>query len=96
MEKIIEKILKTLKVDLADEFYRNFSHDGFFSNKWKQKRDSSTSHLIKTDALRYSITAWIEGNAIIFMSATKYSAIHNKGGDIKITPTRQRFFWTKM
>lgn len=93
MQNLTAQILRDAKVELLDEFDRNFSRGGFFSKPWPPKRDGSASHLIKTGKLRRSIRATISGNAITFTSSEPYSAIHNEGGDITVTAQMRKYFW---
>ena len=37
----------------------------------------------------------ISGNSITFSSDLPYAALHNEGGDIRVTPRMRRFFWAK-
>jgi phage gpG-like protein len=89
MEKIIEKILEDLKVELAEKFDSNFSRGGFFGDRWKPKKDGSASRLIKSGALRRSIKSKIEGDTIVFTSSKPYAAAHNEGVD-KIVTVRSK------
>lgn len=90
---IIATILKDLKVELLDKFDRNFSKGAFFSKKWPPKRDGTATHLNNTGTLRRSIKANIHGDCITFTSSTPYSAIHNEGGTITVTPKMKKYFW---
>ena len=36
--KIIEKILRDIKVELTDEFDKNFERKAFFSKPWEQRK----------------------------------------------------------
>lgn len=91
--KIIKTILKDLKVELTEKFDNNFSRGGFFGKKWQNRRDGKPSHLNNTGTLRRSIKATINGNTLTFTSSTPYSAIHNEGGEIIVTPQMKRYFW---
>lgn len=93
MQNLTTQILRDIKVELLDEFDRNFSRAGFFSKPWPPKRDGSASHLIKTGKLRRSIRATVSGNAVTFTSSEPYSAIHNEGGDITVTAQMRKYFW---
>lgn len=85
MDKLLNKILKDLKVELTDKFDKNFSQGGFFGNRWKPKKDGSASHLIKRGTLRRSIKSRIEGDSIVFTSSTPYAAAHNEGVSRNVT-----------
>ena len=80
MDKLQQKILKDLKIELSEKFDKNFSQGGFFGNRWKPKKDGSASHLVRRGTLRRSITAHIDGDTILFTSSTPYAAVHNEGG----------------
>ena len=60
MSKVISQILRDIKVELSDEFDRNFERQGFFSERWKRSRRSTAgggATLIDTGKLRRSITS---------------------------------------
>ncbi|MDD4395679.1 MAG: phage virion morphogenesis protein [Bacteroidales bacterium] len=90
---IITQILKDLKVELTEKFDNNFSRGGFFGKKWPNRRDGKPSHLNNTGTLRRSIKSTISGSTLTFTSSTPYSAIHNEGGEIVVTPKMKRYFW---
>jgi len=85
MDKIAQKIIKDLKLELTDKFDQNFSQGGFFGNRWKPKKNGNPSHLIKSGALRRSIQSHIEDGAIVFTSSTPYAAAHNEGVNKRVT-----------
>jgi len=95
MEKLLEKVLKDLRVELVDKFDSNFSAGGFFGNRWKSKQDGSASHLVNSGALRQSIQSRVEGDSIVFTSSKPYAIIHNDGGEITVTEKMRKFFWAK-
>mgnify|MGYP006994295495 CR=1 FL=1 len=86
IQKIIRNILNDVRVELSDEFDRNFERQAFFNEAW-QRRSSPTrpggSILITTDS------------STTFCSTLPYAAIHNDGGEIKVTARMKRFFWYK-
>ena len=97
-DNIIRKILRDIEVELGDEFDQNFERQVFFSEAW-QRRKSPTrpgGHiLVDTGDLRRSITSRITPNSIIFRSDHPAAAIHNEGGEIKVTAKMKRFFRAK-
>ncbi len=98
IKKVILDSLQDVKIELTDEFDRNFQREGFFSEKWKRRRydpDPDRAVLQKTGSLRKSIISVIEDNKIIFTSSLPYSAIHNEGGTIVVTRRMKGFFWHK-
>ncbi|MEG1540026.1 MAG: phage virion morphogenesis protein, partial [Muribaculaceae bacterium] len=79
---LMRNIMSDIKVELCDEFDRNFTRKAFFNKKWvppkKPKRRGSL--LITTGAMRRSIRATIRGHSLCFSSAKPYTALHNSGG----------------
>lgn len=98
IQKIIRNILNDVRVELSDEFDRNFERQAFFNEVW-QRRSSPTrpggSILIDTGKLRQSISSRTTDSSITFCSTLPYAAIHNEGGEIKVTARMKRFFWHK-
>lgn len=98
MKQVIRNILKDIRVELSDEFDRNFERQGFFSEAW-QRRKSPTrpggSILIDTGTLRKSIHSRLTDTSITFYSDVPYAEIHNDGGEITVTEKMKRFFWHK-
>lgn len=97
MERLIQLILKDIKVELSDEFDRNFTRQAFFTEKWARRRSPSArgdrSILTDTGALRRSIGSRISGDSITFSSDLPYAAIHNEGGEITVTRRMKSYFW---
>lgn len=75
-------ILNDLRVELSEEFDRNFERKAFFSDKWKPRAYDypKGSLLLVTGAMRRSTQGRVEGNGVRFSSALAYTAIHNEGG----------------
>lgn len=92
-------ILDDLRVELSDEFDRNFERKAFFSEKWKPRAHDYQrgSLLMVSSALRRSIKANAETleSGVRFSSAMAYASIHNEGGEIAVTPKMKRFFWAR-
>lgn len=97
-QRIIRNILNDMRVELSDEFDRNFERQGFFNEAW-QRRSSPTrpggSILIDTGKLRQSISSRSTDSSITFFSDLPYASIHNDGGEIKVTARMKRYFWHK-
>lgn len=75
-------ILSDMRVELSEEFDKNFERKAFFSDKWKQRqyKNPKGSLLLVTGTLRRSIRAEVQGNGVRFTSAVPYASIHNEGG----------------
>lgn len=95
---IIRKILRDIRVDLASEFDRNFEREAFFATAWQRRRSPMRQGghiLVNSGNLRRSIKATSDANSVTFSSSRPYAAIHNDGGEIKVTAKMKRFFWHK-
>lgn len=80
-------ILKDMRVELADEFDKNFQRKAFFSDAWKPRKDPKAlgSLLVVTGAMRRSIKSEVVGHAVRFSSSLPYTTIHNEGGKGTLT-----------
>lgn len=97
-DMIIRKILSDIRVDLASEFDRNFERQAFFASAWQRHHSpmKQGKHiLVNTGNLRRSIKARSDASSVTFSSDLPYAAIHNEGGEIKVTARMKRFFWHK-
>ena len=80
-------ILKDMRVELKDEFDRNFERKAFFSDAWKPRKDPKAlgSLLVVTGAMRRSIKAEVADHGVRFSSSLPYTTIHNEGGKGTLT-----------
>lgn len=95
---IMQRILKDVRVELADEFDKNFERQGFFSEAWQRRKSPlrpGRAVLTDTGALRRSIRSRMTEDSIVFYTDLPYAAIHNEGGEIKVTRKMKRYFWHK-
>lgn len=77
-------MLKDLRVELADEFNRNFQRKAFFSEKWKPRqprKKARGSLLVVTGTMRRSIRSEVTEDGVRFSSAVPYAAAHNEGAE---------------
>lgn len=98
MQRVIRNILKDIKVELTDEFDKNFERQGFFSEKWQRRKSPMRpggAILVDTGGLRRSIRSRSDSESITFFTSLPYAAIHNEGGEIKVTQKMKSFFWHK-
>ncbi|RXE68890.1 phage virion morphogenesis protein [Sangeribacter muris] len=95
--KLKADILSDMRVELSDEFDRNFERKGFFSDKWKPRAHdySRGSLLLVSSAMRRSAQGKVSGNGVRFSSSLPYTTLHNEGGKITVTAKMKRFFWAK-
>ncbi len=103
-EKVIKNIAKNVKVELDEEFDKNFERKAFFDRQWAPLspyyHPMTGSMLLRTGALRKSIHSRLVGNSSInYYSSLRYAGIHNEGGIIEqnFVPTskQRRFFFAK-
>lgn len=96
---VILNCLKDIKVELDDEFDQNFQRKCFFntSNAWAKRKhdDGKGSLLVRSGALRRSISSHLSGDQLVYSSNVPYAAIHNEGGEITVTEKMKRYFWFK-
>lgn len=52
-------------------------------------------YLIDTGRLRRSVSSRTTENSITFYTDLSYAAIHNDGGEIRVTKKMKRYFWHK-
>lgn len=96
--RTIKKILRDIQVELTDEFDRNFEREAFFLEAWERRRSPVRANghlLVDSGTLRRSIRSEIKESSIVFKSDLPYAAIHNEGGEIKVTQRMKKFFWYK-
>ena len=96
LDKFLQNVIHDVKVDLADEFDRNFERKAFFDEKWKSTKlmNYRSSLMMRTGNLRKSLlNPKISNDGILWTSAMPYAEIHNSGGEFKVTPQMRKFFW---
>lgn len=86
-----------MRVELSEEFYKNFNRKAFFTEKWKKRRNPNAlgSLLVVTGSLRRSIQCAETPDGVRFTSNQPYATLHNEGGKITVTAKMKRFFWYK-
>ena len=80
--KLKADILSDMRVELSEEFDRNFERKAFFSDKWKPRAHNYPrgSLLIVSGAMRRSTQGEISGDGVRFTSSEPYTSLHNEGG----------------
>ena len=97
MDKLIQNILNDIRVELTDEFDRNFSRKAFFDRKWPPRKypEHKGTLMMVTGKLRRSILSRTTESSVTWESSEPYAAIHNYGGKIIVTAKMKRYFWYK-
>ncbi|MCK9452850.1 MAG: phage virion morphogenesis protein [Bacteroidales bacterium] len=97
-KQFLQKLINDLRVELLDEFDRNFERKGFFNKPWPARKIGRKGSLLTVrggGGLRGSLKATANQNSVTFTSSLPYAAIHNEGGTITVTAKMKRFFWAK-
>lgn len=92
---VFRRILKDIRVELGDEFDENFERQAFFSQAWTRRKSPTRpgGHiLVASGDLRRSVKSRTTDSSITFYSESPYAAIHNEGGEIKVTERMKRYF----
>lgn len=86
-EQLKKDIISDMRVELAEEFDKNFTRKAFFTNKWKKRRNPNAlgSLLVVTGSLRRSIQAKETPDGVLFTSNQPYATLHNEGGKGSVT-----------
>lgn len=97
-KSIIRRILSDIRVELGDEFDRNFERQAFLNDAWARRKSPTRpggTILVDTGTLRRSVRSRTTDDSITFYTDLPYAAIHNDGGEIVVTEKMKRFFWHK-
>lgn len=96
-KQLLKDILSDIRVELLDEFDKNFERKGFFGNRWPPRKfqNNRGTLLMQSGKLRRSIQATVGSTSVTFTSSEPYAAIHNEGGKIKVTEKMRKYFWAK-
>jgi phage gpG-like protein len=93
-QQLFNQLLKDIRVELNDEFDRNFERKAFFDRAWKPAlRNNIGSLLIRTGALRSSLQSTIFSNSITWTSSLPYADMQNNGATLVVTVKMKGFFW---
>lgn len=80
-------IISDMRVELTEEFDKNFERKAFFTNKWKKRKDPNAkgSLLVVSGAMRRSIQSQQTDSGVRFTSGLPYTTVHNEGGKGTLT-----------
>ena len=94
---LTKKILNDLRVELSDEFDRNFQRKAVFDRPWPPRKhiNRKGTLLLVTGKLRRSIRSRVDTDSVVWETSERYAAIHNYGGTITVTARMKKFFWYK-
>ena len=91
----LKNIIADIKVDLTEEFDRNFERKAFFDKKWKGTSlpNQRGSLLMRSGKLRRSIRGKETKGQVSWSSSLPYATINNEGGELEVTAKMKSFFW---
>lgn len=98
-KEVIDRSLEDIKVELDEEFDRNFERKSFFhEKKWPERKfDYGGGSLMqRSGGLRKSIHSRIRNTELAYTSHKPYGRIHNEGGKIKVTRKMKGYFFAKL
>lgn len=98
-KEVIDQSLEDIKVELDEEFDRNFQRKAFFDEKqWPERKfdDGVGSLMQRTGGLRGSIRSRKRKDELVYSSSKPYARIHNEGGEIRVTRKMKGYFFAKM
>lgn len=95
MQDFIKNILSDIRIDLTDEFDRNFERKAFFDKAWEETKipNRKGSLMMRTGKTRRSIKSQQNQSDITWSSSLPHANMLNEGGEIVVTAKMKRFFW---
>lgn len=95
LDQLHKNIINDVRIELKDEFDRNFERKAFFEKKWPTNTliNRRGSMMARTNNLRRGYQAKIDGSKIAFTNSMPYASIHNEGGEITVTKKMKSYFW---
>ncbi|MFR9545337.1 MAG: phage virion morphogenesis protein [Rikenellaceae bacterium] len=84
--EVIKPTISDIKVDLDEEFDKNFERKSYFNgSKWAPTKRpySRGSLMVRSGALRRGMKSTSKSDGLTYTSDKPYARIHNEGGTIK-------------
>lgn len=94
-EKMVRALMGDIRVELDDEFDKNFERQGFFTEAWKRRTGPlrpGGATLVDSGTLRRSFRSEIRDGALVFVYGAPYAAYHNEGATVRVTERMKMFF----
>ncbi len=94
-KEFLNNLTEDVRVELSQEFDRNFERKAFFDKKWPYTKltNNKGSMMMRSGRGRRSIKSKTINNQITWTSNLPYMGLHNEGGEIKVTQKMKSFFW---
>lgn len=88
-------LLNDIRVELLDEFDRNFSRQGFFTEAWQRRvgplRPGGAT-LVSSGSLRDSFRCELRDGELVFVYGSPYARYHNEGATVRVTEKMKMYF----
>lgn len=98
-KEVIVRSLDDIKVELDEEFDRNFERKSYFDEKkWPERKfdDGTGSLMQRSGRLRKGISSKRRGTTLAYEANKPYARIHNESGEIKVTRRMKGYFFYKL
>ncbi len=92
---LVSVLLNNIRVELTDEFDRNFERQGFFTEAWQRRVGplrKGGATLVDSVSLRRSFRCEVRGGELVFVYGVPYAAYHNEGATVRVTERMKMFF----
>lgn len=92
----IRRILRDIEVEVGSSIDGNFRSQSFYGEAWQRRTSPGAGGravLTQSGALRRSIHAATGSDSVTFTSDKPYAALHNEGGEIRVTARMKGYFW---
>lgn len=95
LQQFHKNVLNDVRIELKDEFDRNFERKAFFDKSWPKNKllNRKGSQMARTNNLRRSINAKVTNGMIQFSSSLPYASLQNEGGEVTVTHKMKKYFW---
>lgn len=95
INQIHRNLLNDARIELTEEFDRNFERKAFFDQRWPTVKliNRRGSVMARSNNLRRGYRSRLDGEKIAFSNSLPYASIHNEGGEITVTQKMKKYFW---
>lgn len=92
---LVQVLLNDIRVELTDEFDKNFERQGFFTEAWQRRvgplRPGGAT-LVDSGTLRRSFRCELRGGELVFVYGAPYARYHNEGATVRVTEKMKMYF----
>lgn len=95
LKTLMDVLLSDIRVELTEEFDKNFERQGFFTEAWQRRvgplRPGGAT-LVDSGTLRRSFRCEVRGGELVFVYGAPYAAYHNEGATVRVTEKMKMYF----